>query len=181
MVLRKKSSYMILRNTYHYFIYTLHYLELNICNMPGTVLSSFIKYCGFTDELRKWLNGIIVNTWLFSIPVVGVFFVGGWLTCVSVSGWVWLLLLNVLLLYKGSSCEYICQLMLFYIIFDSCLASIIRLCQKWCNCLPTCELLGTNLWFCFFSKYCAHSFAHCYISVQGHVYVIIMEYGTCSI
>ena len=36
--------------------------------MLGNVLSSFIKYC-FTDELRKWLNGIILNTWMFSIPV----------------------------------------------------------------------------------------------------------------
>ena len=48
----------------HYSVYTL-----SIGYMLGNVLSSFIKYYCFTDELRKWLNGIILNTWMFSIPV----------------------------------------------------------------------------------------------------------------
>lgn len=42
-----------------------HYLELNICNMPDIVLSSFTEYCSFNGEVTKLLNDIILRCFVF--------------------------------------------------------------------------------------------------------------------
>lgn len=46
-----------------------HYLELNICNMPDIVLSSFTEYCSFNGEVTKLLNDIILNSSMFCFSI----------------------------------------------------------------------------------------------------------------
>lgn len=113
VIVRKKFLLHVKERSITSFTY---FLELNICNVPGIVLSSFIEYYSFNDELTKWLNDIILNTCFF-FP--SSFFksmcqsVGGWfdLFCGMFSCCIKRPLVNI----------FFCQLMLPHIIFDSCL------------------------------------------------------------